>query len=927
MQKKSLKVCKFSALWLFVLLVTVGNLTGQEIDPSELPRIPATPPDQVAGTFELRPGIALDLAAHEPLVEDPVSITFDEDGRLFAVEMRGYSERRDDERGQIRLLFDDDDDGYFDRSTIFAKGLKWPTGLVCSRGGIFVVAVPDLIWFKDTDNDGIADEKKVIYTGFGEGAKFLNVQGLPNSLKWGPDNRIWGSSGSVGGKIRRVGDPDAEVVSLSGADFSFCPEKLDLRAENGRAQYGLSFDTYGRRFVSSNSVHIIASMWERDWAEPNPYFALPKAFVSIATDGGAAPVFRISPDEPWRIIRTRWRVAGVVKGVVEGGGRVSGYFTGASGITIYTGDALGPKYVNNAFTGDVGSNLVHRKIISNYEGKVALRADRASDEQNREFIASTDNWFRPTTYCNAPDGCFYISDMYREVIEHPRSLPQGIKKHLDLNSGTDRGRIYRIRPETFTRRKTTKLSSASNDELAALLDHPNGWHRITAQRLLWERDDPAKRYGEGWGSLAESNPVLDTLKLPFQLAGKNEAVKVSGLAGILTSSPDDEWLVAASLHSVTLPKEAELLFKALTKEGLKDQAYLPALAELMGKMNAPPAINTVFSAVVKEPDNPLSASILESLGSGLAYSKNSLSKADQSGSLAPFFARALNTVSDDQTSQTARKTAIRLVTFSPDKSVDSVLESLLRKPGNDPYYSSVIKAMNKRKAPSIAHVLIESWPHFPAPVQSEAVGIFLQQPSHSLVLLSAIEKDRVPKTVLESSQVDLLRKSKSEEVRSRVDQLYPVQKMAPRDEIIASYQEAVNLKGDASKGKEIYQTACASCHKYGGEGHSVGPDLATFKTAGADSIITNLFDPNREVAPQYQVYLFTLKNGEQTMGIIGNETTTEVTVKMAFGIKKKFPRSEVVSMKATGQSLMPVGLESAISKQGLADLLAFILEK
>ena len=90
---------------------------------------------------------------------------------------------------------------------------------------------------------------------------------------------------------------------------------------------------------------------------------MPPARQSIAVDGGAAEVFRISPDEPWRIIRTRWRIAGVVKGAVEGGGRVSGYFTGATGTTVYRGDAYGPDFVNNTFTGDAGGQLVHRKII------------------------------------------------------------------------------------------------------------------------------------------------------------------------------------------------------------------------------------------------------------------------------------------------------------------------------------------------------------------------------------------------------------------------------------------------------------------------------------------------------------------------------------------------------------------------------------
>jgi putative heme-binding domain-containing protein len=212
---------------------------------------------------------------------------------------------------------------------------------------------------------------------------------------------------------------------------------------------------------------------------------------SIAADGGAAEVYRISPDEPWRIIRTRWRIAGVVKGPVEGGGRVSGYFTGASGTMVFRGDAYGEDFVGNTFSGDAGGQLVHRKKI--YPNGVSLIGRRPDDEQNFEFAASVDTWCRVVNFANAPDGTLHICDMYREVIEHPWSLPEEIKKHLDLNSGNDRGRVYRIVPDNpaWKRRSSVALGKASTAELVATLEHPNGWHRDTASRLLWERQDKA----------------------------------------------------------------------------------------------------------------------------------------------------------------------------------------------------------------------------------------------------------------------------------------------------------------------------------------------------------------------------------------------------------------------------------------------------
>src|SRR5438552_15528045 len=219
---------------------------------------------------------------------------------------------------------------------------------------------------------------------------------------------------------------------------------------------------------------------------------MPDARISIAADGPAAEVFRISPEEPWRVIRTRWRVAGLVAGPVEGGGRSAGYFTGATGITIYKGDAFGADYVGDAFVGDAGGNLVHHKRIRPGPDGIEPVAQRPDDEKKIEFVASSDNWFRPVDFANAPDGCLYICDMYREVIEHPWSIPPQIKQYLDLNSGNDRGRIYRIAPDGWKpRHRPPHFSEAGIDDLVSALESPNGWHRETASRLLFERHNPA----------------------------------------------------------------------------------------------------------------------------------------------------------------------------------------------------------------------------------------------------------------------------------------------------------------------------------------------------------------------------------------------------------------------------------------------------
>src|SRR5690606_10773015 len=255
-----------------------------------------------------------------------------------------------------------------------------------------------------------------------------NVQGMLNSFHWGLDGRLYGSASSGGGKITSPQHPNRPAVDCRGHDFSFDPRTLEFRTESGGAQHGMCFDDWGRRFVCSNSDHLQMIVYDDRYAGRNPLSAMPPARHSIAADGPQAEVFRLSPVEAWRVIRTEWRVSGRSKGAVEGGGRAAGYFTSATGVTIYRGDAFPAEFREQVFVADVGSNLVHRKRLE--PAGVALLGKRI--DEGREFIASSDNWFRPVQFGNAPDGTLYVLDMYREVIEHPHSIPPEIKAHLNL---------------------------------------------------------------------------------------------------------------------------------------------------------------------------------------------------------------------------------------------------------------------------------------------------------------------------------------------------------------------------------------------------------------------------------------------------------------------------------------------------------------
>ena len=427
-----------------LFLTSLAHAADPPVVP-DLPRLPALPPSEALAAFHLSPAFTITAAAVEPQVVDPVALSFDDQGALFVAEMRDYSERRDEKLSRVRKLVDRDGDGVFEQSTVFMDGLAWATSVLWHKGAVYVAASPDLWRLRDEDRDGIAEVREKIFTGFGDGAVRLNVQALVNSLTVGPDGRIYGSAAANGGIVRLPGAPVGSGISVRGKDFSFDPGTLDFRAEPGGGQFGLTFDGWGRRFVCSNSHHI-------QWIAPvrrGGYLPVPAELVDIAEDGPAAPVFRLSPDEPWRVLRTNWRASGMVPGLVEGNGKASGYFTSASGIHLWRQDAI---------IADCGSNLVHRKTFrETVDGPVAVRPP---EEKDREFLASTDTWFRPVAFTTAPDGSLLIADFYREYIEHPDALPANLKARMDLNSGNDRGRIWRVRA-----RETEGVARAAPDPL------------------------------------------------------------------------------------------------------------------------------------------------------------------------------------------------------------------------------------------------------------------------------------------------------------------------------------------------------------------------------------------------------------------------------------------------------------------------------
>jgi putative membrane-bound dehydrogenase-like protein len=430
-------------------------------------------PSQERTSFRLAGGLRMELIAAEPEIESPVAMAFDEDGRLWVVEMRDYPNGPSvgaGPQGRIRVLEDRDGDGRYERSTVFADRLLFANGLLPWRDGVLVTAAPHILWLRDTDGDGRADRPEVLFEGFSEGNPQLRV----SHPILGLDGYVYVANGLRGGQVRRAGK-DRRAIDIGGRDFRFDPRQPDRHeAISGMGQYGNCFDDWGRRFVCDNRHHLRHIVLANHYLKRNPYLAVPEVVEDTSTlelgDAGAgARVFPLSRN---------WTTSNLH----------AGRFTSACSVFVYRGDLLPSEYRGSAFICEPAGNLVHREVLR--PQGATFRSHPAP--KDAEFFASTDDWCRPVFLADGPDGALYMVDMYRAVIEHPEWMPPELRQRPDLNLGKEMGRIWRIVPEKHQAPPPRpRLSKATNAELVRLLEHDNAWWRTTAQRLLLQRGDPA----------------------------------------------------------------------------------------------------------------------------------------------------------------------------------------------------------------------------------------------------------------------------------------------------------------------------------------------------------------------------------------------------------------------------------------------------
>jgi len=949
--------------------------------------VPAKTPEEAVKTFEVADGFRMELVAHEPDVTDPVAACFDENGGMYVAEMIDYPYRPQAGAplGRVRYLSDEDNDGRYERSSIFADEIAWPTGVAPYKGGVFVAAAPDIWYLRDTDGDGVANERRKVFTGFGD----RNQQGGINNLVWGIDHKIYGAGSVNGGSVKRVAAPNEPAIELSGRDFRLDPTTEIFETITGRQQFGNAFDDWFNRFVCSESNPLVHEVLPQEYVARNPFLAVSEGMNDLAP--GVTSIFRISPVERWRQIRSTRRLAAGERGI-NSAGLSQNVIDAAAGLAIYRGHAYPEKYRGEVFVGCSQNNLIHhRRLIPD---GVTFRSERV--EEDTEIVRSTDTWFRPVNCINAPDGTLYVLDMSREVIESIH-ISSDVVKHLDLTNGRDKGRIYRLAPSGFRAPAQPQLGNATGVDLARHLEHAGGWWRDTAARLLFERQDKAivpalaKRLRETdsevgrlhlmWtlvgleslsdsdllDALADSSPRVrehavrlateriaesqklrsaalklagdDDARVRFQvaftlgeLADANSTLK---LAQIAARDAADTWLRSALLSSCR-ERSADLLSALLNQPGWRQLpqavSWCEELAAIGGARNDRAEVEKLLALAQKvgESNFGLARASVLGLGCGLARAGSSMT-AIQSGvdPASSAYLKRVEVACLEQVTQTDcqlddRLAAVSLLShFDDEPATDAVLR-LIDSEQPKSLQSAALAILQRRKQPQIAEHLISSWARSSPKLQEQMITVLTARPAWAGRLLAACREGKIVTAQISGSQRAVLLGHADASIRQLAESLFSSNE--ERSAAIARYLAEMPQDTDSSRGAQVFEQRCATCHRLGESGAVVGPNLALVRNRTPRALLEAILDPNREVQPGYVNYVALDDAGRTVTGILTADSTTSVTLTRDKGEAETVLKQNLEALRSTGKSLMPEGLEKDISPVQMADLLAFLAE-
>ena len=933
---------------------------------------PKSPADSLACLQTARE-LRVELVVAEPIVVDPVAIDFGPDGRLWVAEMNDYGRgvyEQFEPTGRVRSLRDEDGDGRFESAKTFLDGLRFPTDVKVLPNGVLICDAPHILFARDTDRDGQADDVERIFTGF----EVRNAQARVNSLRLGLDNWLYGSCGLFGGRVTNFSTD--EKVDLSNRDFRF---ELGGRIEpvTGRTQQGRCRNDWGDWFGCTNGTLITHYPIEDRYHRRNQLVAPPPSGVGVATGPDAA---RLIP------------AGEIVRFELSG---APGRPTSACGLEIYRDNLLGEDFYGNAFTCEPVHQLVHRLVLE--PRGVSFAGRRPRGESDREFLASTDRWFRPVQVRTGPDGAIWVVDMYRYVIEHSRWIPQKTLAELDIYAGRGRGRIYRIAPAEKELRPWPRLDRMATNELARQLDHPNGAIRDLAQQQLVFRggaaaDDVRDALNESRSALGVLHALcplagLDSLRAADLLPGFSRdhaellrhAVRLSegrlddeelltevvglaahphvrvrrqvaytlgestdkrataALARIIATSRDN-YLRTAALSSISESNVAAVLasYSQLPK-GRRRVTDLTELARQAVQLGKPSDVQSALRVALEagRDDQRRMYEVVAKL----------LDAADQRRDRVAFdtqlvdllhrrIASASECLLDDQQTLSERRGALALISRRGGPATRQLqLSSASRRLGDVAQLLSprqpvelqqdAVGAVLRMEGDGAA-ALLDNWPRLGPQVRRTIVEAMVARDGLAERLLQAIRGDTIAANGLTAIHRQQLLQHRQASIRQLAAKTFDVTPDESRRSVIEKYRAALPAGQSVERGKELFRKSCSNCHRLEDHGHTVGPDLAALTNRDPLYLLKEILDPNRAVDARYVSWLAIDQQGRSVNGLLVEETSTAIRLRAAEGKEHVILRGDIDELKASGKSIMPDGLEKDITPPEMAQIIAYV---
>lgn len=845
-------------------------------------------PAAALAAFEIVPGHTIELLAAEPLVFDPVALCHDTLGRIHVAEMGDYPTGAGG--GRIVTLHDDDGDGRADRRVLFAEGLPFPSGVLPWREGLLVTAAPDILWLRDTDDDGRADTREVVLTGFVAGNQQLRV----NGLTLGPDGMVWAANGRNGGEISSPRRPDAAPVSIAGHDLRFDPDSGAVEAVAGFSQFGLAFDASGERFSNWNTAPIRHVVFPLDVARRHPLFA-PPTDMEVLEDphlqnrvfplSGAPTTFNREPTDA---------------------------FNASCGLSIDRVGALDPP--GCAYVCEPLLNLVHRREL--VPDGVTFVARRPEGEEAREFLASRDPWFRPVFTSIAPDGSLVVCDFYRRWVEHPDFVSAELRGGVEWDEGKDRGRIWRVR------RTAAAGDAMRNDGAPSAVSTVAA--RAASRAALATAGDALPEV-----ALRHASDPLAAVRFEAALAAERldpdarARVLAEVLRGDAVGRPADRWIERAA---VCVAEEAA----AGTVERLlgtaADPAMLRRLALVCGRRGGADdgALSRVVAAADPGDDSAL-AILAGWLDGRRGRGDRSIPETFGGRGTSEWASLARRRLGAGD----ASPDAIRILALDPSEAATGLLLGSLGAPLDAAGAENVLRSLRDRDDARVVERIVAIWPASSPEVRRAMLRALVAPGGFHAGLVRFVDAVAAgeidPVDIDPESRAGLLGPELlPEDVRARLEMLLGGAAQDDRGAVVAAAEAALPGEGDRARGRDLFARHCAACHRCGGIGARVGPELAGMQAKPTRQFLEDILDPGRRLTGEYAAVTVVTHDGEAFTGLLRGESPEAVQLLRPEGRVETIPRGSIEAFRGSRLSLMPEGFERTLAPADLADLIAWL---